>query len=261
MRSVRVIPCLDVDAGRVVKGVRFVDLVDAGDPVELAAALRRRRGRRARLPRHHRLRPRARHHGRRGGPHGRARCSSPSPWAAGCAAPTTPGACCGPGPTRWRSTPRPSLDPELVRALADEFGVQCVVVAIDARRRGRRDRAGRSSPTAGARRPGTDAVAWAERVRRHSAPARSCSPRWTATAPATGFDLELTRAVVDAVGVPVVASGGVGTLDHLVEGAVGGRRRRRAGGVDLPPPRAHRGRGQGVPGGPRRGACGRPSPP
>ena len=60
------------------------------------------------------------------------------------------------------------------------------------------------------------------RGRRRAAPARSCSPRWTATAPATGFDLELTRAVADAVGVPVIASGGVGTLEHLVEGVLEG---------------------------------------
>ena len=58
---------------------------------------------------------------------------------------------------------------------------------------------------------------------RRSGPARSCSRRWTATAPRSGFDLELTAAISDAVGIPVIASGGVGTLDHLVEGVTEGR--------------------------------------
>ena len=107
--AVRVIPCLDVDAGRVVKGVNFNDLRDAGDPVELAAAVRRGGRRRAHLPRHHRLRTSGaatmlevvRAHRRAGlhPAHGRRR--RPQRW-------TTWTRCCGPAPTRSRSTPRPS---------------------------------------------------------------------------------------------------------------------------------------------------------
>ena len=79
-----------------------------------------------------------------------------------------------------------------------------------------------------------------------SAPAKSCSPRWTATAPGHGFDIALTRAIADAVTVPVIASGGVGTLDHLVEGIRDGHATRRAGRLDLSFRRIFRARGQGL---------------
>ena len=96
--------------------------------------LRRRGRRRARLPRHHRVERPARHDRRRGRAAPPTRSSSRSPSAAASAASTTPGRCCGPAPTRSRSTPRPSSDPPLITELPTEFGAQCVVVAIDARR-------------------------------------------------------------------------------------------------------------------------------
>ena len=185
MRTVRVIPCLDVDAGRVVKGVRFVDLVDAGDPVELADPLRRRGSRRAGLPGHHRL-------------VGRARAPW-STWSSRTAEqvfiPFTVG-----GGVRTvedaRRLLRAGADkvgvntaavdrPGLVAELADEFGAQCVVVAIDARRRaGAPSRAGRSSPTGAAPRPAWTPWRGPSGARR-SVRVRSCSPPWTATAPGT----------------------------------------------------------------------------
>ena len=235
----RVIPCLDVTAGRVVKGVNFVDLRDAGDPVELAARydaegadelvflditassdgrdtmvdVVRRDGRAGVHPVHRRRRH----------PHRRGRPAD----AAG----------------RRRQGQRQHGGGRAARAdRRDRRRVRRAVRRVRHRRqaaRGRR-RAGCEVYLHGGRTPtGLDAVEWAARGRRAAAPARSCSPRWTATARGEGFDLELTRAVADAVGVPVIASGGVGTLEHLVEGDRRGRRRRRAGGVDLPLRRAH----------------------
>jgi cyclase len=104
--------------------------------------------------------------------------------------------------------------------MAREFGAQCVVVAIDARRRPDGD--GFEVYTHGGRRPtGVDAVAWAAECERRGA-GEILLTSMDRDGTRDGYDLELTRAVVDAVGVPVVASGGVGTLDHLVEGAVAG---------------------------------------
>ena len=111
VKVARVIPCLDVTDGRVVKGINFVDLRDAGDPVELAARYDARRCRRARVPRHHRVERRPRHDGRRGAArrragvhpvHGRRRHPHAS---------RTPGGCCAPAPTRSASTPRRSSGP------------------------------------------------------------------------------------------------------------------------------------------------------
>ena len=133
--AVRVIPCLDVDAGRVVKGVRFVEIRDAGDPVELAARYDAEGADElvflditasSRRPRHDGARRRARRragvhpvHRRRRDPHASKTC----------------GGCCAPAPTRCRSTPRRSTTPISCARGADEFGNQCIVVAIDARRR------------------------------------------------------------------------------------------------------------------------------
>ena len=101
-----------------------------------------------------------------------------------------------------------------------------------------------------------DAVAWAERCADLGA-GEILVTSMDRDGTRHGFDVELTRAIVDTVGVPVVASGGVGNLEHLVEGATLGRCRRRVGGVDLPPPGVHRGPGEGLP---RRARRGRPAP-
>ena len=107
-----------------------------------------------------------------------------------------------------------------MKEAAEKFGNQCIVVAIDAKSVSKPGDADRWEIfTHGGRKPtGIDAVALRRARWSRSAPAKSCSPRWTATARGTGFDLALTRAIADAVPVPVIASGGVGTLEHLVEG-------------------------------------------
>ena len=178
----RIIPCLDVNRGRVVKGVTFEQLRDAGDPVELAELLQPRGRRRAGLLRHHGL-------GR--GPRRRSstwcsapptRSSSRSRSAAASAPPRTSGRCCGPAPTKSRSTraavARPGADPRGVRLVR-----QPVHRAVDGRASGTA-RSTRSSPTAGAARP-----AWTLSSGRSAAsslaPARSSSTASTPTAPRT----------------------------------------------------------------------------
>jgi len=113
--------------------------------------------------------------------------------------------------------------PALVRDIADEFGAQCAVVAIDARSRPVAEGGGWEVYTHGGRTPtGRDAVAWATECAANGA-GEILLTSMDRDGTKHGFDLDLTRAVVDAVGIPVVASGGVGTLQHLVEGAtVGG---------------------------------------
>ena len=223
MRAVRVVPCLDVDAGRVVKGVRFVDLRDAGDPAELAAR-----------------------YDREGADEivflditasSDARSTMVDVvWrtAEQVFIPLTVG-----GGVRSvddaRRLLRAGADkvgvntaavarPQLVSELSDEFGAQCVVVAVDARRRVDGDPAGRGFEvyTHGGRRPtGLDAVAWAAECERLGA-GEILLTSMDRDGTRDGFDLELTRAVVGACNLPVVASGGVGTLDDLVAGAVEG---------------------------------------
>jgi cyclase len=112
------------------------------------------------------------------------------------------------------------VDPGLIGRLADEFGSQCVVVAIDARRRAS-DAGGEVFTHGGRRQTGNDAVAWAERCAALGA-GEILVTSMDRDGTRDGFDVELTRSIVDLVGVPVIASGGVGTLEHLVEGAVAG---------------------------------------
>ena len=161
------------------------------------------------------------------------------------------------GPTRSRSTRRPCRTRSSSRPPAAAIGAQCIVVAIDARRRQGDDPrpAGRSTRTADARRPALT-----------RSTGRAVSPQLGAgeilltsmdrDGTRQGFDLELTRAVVDAVPVPVIASGGVGTLQHLADGVTLGGSRRGAGGLDLPLRRVHGAGGQGVHGRAGRARCG-----
>jgi imidazole glycerol-phosphate synthase subunit HisF len=217
VRSVRVIPCLDVDAGRVVKGVRFVDLVDAGDPVELAARYDAEGADELVF-----LDITASAHGRD------TMVDVVARTAEQVFIPLTVG-----GGVRSRDDARRLLragadkvsvntaavaEPALVGVLAEEFGAQCVVVAIDARSA----EGGWEVYTHGGRhRTGLDAVGWAARCAESGA-GEILLTSMDHDGTRQGFDLGLTRAVVDAVTVPVVASGGVGTLDHLVDGAISG---------------------------------------
>ncbi len=214
MLKIRLIPCLDVKEGRVVKGVNFVDLVDAGDPVEQArfydAAgadeltfldITASSDNRATI------------------------LDVVSRTAAECFMPLTVG-----GGVRAVEDIRRLLlagadkvsintaaihRPEFVQEAAEKFGSQCIVVAVDAKQ---------VSPgrweifTHGGRNPtGLEAVAWAQRMAAYGA-GELLLTSMDRDGTKSGFDLALTRAVSDAVPVPVIASGGVGTLDHLVDG-------------------------------------------
>jgi cyclase len=220
VHTARVIPCLDVDAeagGRVVKGVNFVGLRHAGDPVELAARydeqgadelvfldITASSGNRATM------------------------VEVVARTAEEVFIPLTVG-----GGVREvddaRGLLRAGADkvavntaavsrPELVGELAEEFGAQCVVVAVDARR----SPGGFEVYTHGGRKPtGLDAVSWVAEVERMGA-GEILLTSMDRDGTGDGFDLELTRAVADGCSVPVIASGGVGRLEHLVEGVVRG---------------------------------------
>jgi len=220
VRAVRVIPCLDVDGGRVVKGVRFVDLVDAGDPVALAARYDAEGADELVF-----LDITASAHERDTMVEVVSRTAAevfiPFTVGGGVRTPDDARRLLRAGADKVALNTAAILHPELIVQLADEFGSQCVVVAIDAR--SRTPRPGWEVFTHGGRREtGQDAVAWAVRCATLGA-GEILVTSMDRDGTRHGFDVALTRAVVDSVGVPVVASGGVGNLDHLVEGAtVGG---------------------------------------
>ncbi len=214
MLKARVIPCLDVDAGRVVKGVNFVDLVDAGDPVEQAEVYDAQGADELCF-----LDITATHEGRDTlyGVVARTaeRCFMPLTVGGGVRTVADIRKLLLTGADKVAVNTAAVKHPEFVAEAAERFGAQCIVVAIDAKR-ARADayevftHGGRSAT-------GLDAVAWAERCAAAGA-GEILLTSMDRDGTREGFDLELTRAVANAVTVPVIASGGVGTLDHLVEG-------------------------------------------
>ena len=238
----RVIPCLDVKDGRVVKGVNFVDLRDAGDPVEAARAYDAAGADELCF-----LDITASHEERA------IIFDVVARTAEQCFMPLTVG-----GGVRTIEDVRKLLlagadkvsintaavnDPDFVRAAAEKFGNQCIVVAIDAKQ---------VAPgnweifTHGGRnRTGIDAVEYAQKVASLGA-GEILLTSMDRDGSKAGFDIPLTRAVADAVTIPVIASGGVGNLDHLVAGVREGHASARAGCVDLPFRRIHDRRGQGL---------------
>jgi cyclase len=218
VRTARIIPCLDVDGGRVVKGVEFVDLVDAGDPVELAARydaegadelvfldITASSGARDTI------------------------VEVASRVAEQVFIPFTIG-----GGIRSVDDARRLLRvgadkvsvntaaverPELISEISGEFGAQCCVVAIDARRDA--DGVPRVVTHGGRTPTGMDAVEWARRAEALGA-GELLLTSMDRDGTRLGFDLELTAAICAAVGIPVIASGGVGSLDHLVDGVTEG---------------------------------------
>ncbi len=218
MLAKRVIPCLDVKDGRVVKGVRFVNLTDAGDPVEAAVAYDRQGADELVF-----LDITASHEGRA------IMLDVVRRTAEAIYMPLTVGggiASLDDIRTLLRAgADKVSLNtaalgrPALVREAAERFGSQCIVVAIDAKRRGE----GFEVYTHGGRRPtGRDAVAWAREAGALGA-GEILLTSMDRDGTRDGYDLELTAAVAGAVSVPVIASGGVGTLAHLCEGLTAGR--------------------------------------
>jgi imidazole glycerol-phosphate synthase subunit HisF len=220
VRAVRVIPCLDVDAGRVVKGVRFVDLVDAGDPVALAARYDAQGADELVF-----LDITASADDRDTMVDVVARTADQVfiPFTVGGGVRTLEDArrLLRAGADKVAVNTAAVADPALVGRLAAEFGAQCVVVAVDARRRPG-TRTWEVFTHGGRRQTGQDAVAWAIRCAALGA-GEILLTSMDRDGTRDGFDLELTRAVSDSVSVPVVASGGVGTLEHLVQGATEGR--------------------------------------
>jgi len=217
MRNVRVIPCLDVDAGRVVKGVNFVNLVDAGDPVELAARYDAEGADEIVF-----LDITASSDGRATMVDVARRTAEevfiPFTVGGGVRAVDDARALLRAGADKVAVNTAAVSRPALVSELAAEFGDQCVVVAIDARR----VFGGFEVFTHGGRMPtGLDAVSWASDCEAHGA-GEILLTSMDRDGTRDGFDLDLTAAVTAACGIPVIASGGVGTLDHLVEGAVVG---------------------------------------
>jgi cyclase len=208
----RVIPCLDVDAGRVVKGTNFVDIRDAGDPVELAerydaegadelvfldiTATHEKRDTMVELARRT-----------------ADNVFVPFTIGGGIRSVADAQAVLDAGADKVSVNSAAVARPELIDELADRFGAQCVVLAIDAKRGGE---SWEVFVAGGRTATGRDAVAWArEGTERGAGEILLTSMDRDGTN--DGYDLELTSAVARAVGVPVIASGGAGTLDHLAD--------------------------------------------
>ncbi|MDQ3679359.1 MAG: imidazole glycerol phosphate synthase subunit HisF [Actinomycetota bacterium] len=220
MRSIRVIPCLDVDGGRVVKGVNFVGLRDAGDPVELAARYDEAGGDEVVF-----LDITASSGARRTMVDVVARTAEevfiPLTVGGGVRSVDDARHLLRAGADKVGVNTAAVNRPELVAELSSEFGAQCVVVAIDAKSANGsfevHTHGGRTAT-------GVDAVAWAAECQRLGA-GEILLTSMDRDGTRDGFDLDLTRRVVEACDIPVIASGGVGTLDHLVDGV-------RQGGAD-----------------------------
>ena len=218
----RVIPCLDVTAGRVVKGVNFVGLRDAGDPVELAARYDAEGADELVF-----LDITASSDARETMVDVVARVAEqvfiPFTVGGGLNNAADVRKMLRAGADKVSFNTRAVATPEIVAQSASEFGSQCIVVAIDARRAGPGGGVSPQKPcwevyTHGGRKPtGLDAVSWAEEVVGLGA-GEILLTSMDRDGTRQGFDIPLTRAVADSVPVPVIASGGVGNLDHLVEG-------------------------------------------
>jgi cyclase len=208
----RVIPCLDVDKGRVVKGVEFVNLRDAGDPVELAVRYQEEGADEIVF-----LDITASHEKRETVAQLARRCADdvfiPFTIGGGVRSVGDAQAVLDAGADKVSVNSAAVARPELLAEMAEVFGAQCVVLAIDARR----ERDGYGVYVDGGRRPvGRDAIEWArEGVERGAGEILLTSMDRDGTE--DGYELELTRAVAVAVDVPVIASGGAGSLDHLVD--------------------------------------------
>lgn len=228
MLAKRIIPCLDVTGGRVVKGVNFMELRDAGDPVEIAARYNAQGadeltflditatsdGRDLILPIIEAV---------------ASQVFIPLTVGGGVRTPDDVRRLLNAGADKTSFNSAALANPSVINAASDKYGAQCIVVAIDAKRRSEEDalRIGANGQPVGPgwdvyshggrKNTGLDALAWAQEMAQRGA-GEILLTSMDRDGTKSGFDLALTRAVSDAVSVPVIASGGVGNLDHLADG-------------------------------------------
>jgi cyclase len=221
MLAKRIIPCLDVTGGRVVKGVNFVELRDAGDPVEIAARYNDQGADELTF-----LDITATSDGRDLILHIIEAVASqvfiPLTVGGGVRTVDDVRRLLNAGADKTSFNSAAIARPEVIREASEKYGSQCIVVAIDAKRRLAQDAATRGEgwdvySHGGRKNTGLDAVAWARQMAQFGA-GEILLTSMDRDGTKAGFDLALTRAVADAVDVPVIASGGVGTLDHLADG-------------------------------------------
>ncbi len=228
MLAKRIIPCLDVTAGRVVKGVNFVELRDAGDPVEIAARYNAQGADELTF-----LDITATSDGRDVILHIIEAVASqvfiPLTVGGGVRSVEDVRRLLNAGADKTSFNSAAIANPQVIRDASDKYGSQCIVVAIDAKRRSAEEeqRTGANGKPVGPgwdvfshggrKNVGLDAVAWATQMAEYGA-GEILLTSMDRDGTKSGFDLALTRAVSDAVPVPVIASGGVGTLDHLADG-------------------------------------------
>ena len=218
----RIIPCLDVENGRVVKGVQFVDIRDAGDPVEVAKRYNEQGADEITF-----LDITASHEGRDTTVHTVERMASevfiPLTVGGGIRTCEDIRRMLNAGAGKVSINSAAVYNPELVAEAASRFGSQCIVVAIDAKSVSQPGETPRWEIfTHGGRKPtGIDAVEWAVKMTELGA-GEILLTSMDQDGVKNGYDLGVTRAISDAVNVPVIASGGVGNLDHLVDGVIEG---------------------------------------
>ncbi|MDI1293921.1 MAG: imidazole glycerol phosphate synthase subunit HisF [Methylobacter sp.] len=219
----RIIPCLDVDNGRVVKGVKFVDIRDAGDPVEIARRYDREGADEITF-----LDITATHDNRDTIVHVVEQVASevfiPLTVGGGIRTLDDIRRMLNAGADKVGINSAAVFNPDFVREAAERFGSQCIVVAIDAKKVSSLGEPGRWEIfTHGGRKPtGIDAIAWAKKMVDYGA-GEILLTSMDRDGTREGFDLPLTRAISEAVTVPVIASGGVGNLDHLADGVIEGK--------------------------------------
>jgi len=219
----RIIPCLDVENGRVVKGVQFLDIRDAGDPVEVAKRYDEQGADEITF-----LDITATHEGRDTMVHTVEKMASqvfiPLTVGGGIRTCDDIRTMLNAGADKVSINSAAVFNPEFVREAAQRFGSQCIVVAIDAKKVSTADEEDRWEIfTHGGRKPtGLDAVEWAKKMVDYGA-GEILLTSMDQDGVKNGYDLGVTRAISEAVHVPVIASGGVGNLDHLVDGVIEGK--------------------------------------
>ena len=221
MLAKRIIPCLDVDNGRVVKGVRFLEIKDAGDPVEIARRYDKEGADEITF-----LDITASAHDRDTMVHVVEQVAGeifiPLTVGGGIRTLEDIRRMLNAGADKVSINSAAVARPEFVREAAERFGSQCIVVAIDAKQVSDEPKRWEIFTHGGRKSTGLDAIEWARRMVEYGA-GEILLTSMDRDGTKSGFDLELTRAISDAVAVPVIASGGVGNLDHLADGVIDGK--------------------------------------